>query len=124
MNGTLAQNIRRRLMPSLEHSQGFAGTYSRAGSNRTLTVIPTKPDWMAQGSQGAVIEQWKGLVFEVSNAAWSVTGFGVPQLGDRLNVTLGDGVPQNYALLPPKGMQPYEQSAESGSYFLKMKRVA
>jgi hypothetical protein len=124
MNGTLAHAIRRQLMPALEQSQGFAGVYSRAGSNRQLTVIPTKPEWMAEEQQGAAILQWKGLVFEVSQEAWSATGFDVPQLNDRLTVTLADGVQQTYALSPPKGHRPYEQSADSTVYFLNMKQVS
>lgn len=124
MNGTLSENIRRTLMPSLERSQGFRGSYSRAGSNRSLMVIPIKPEWMTQENHGAVIKMWKGLEFEVSAEQWLSTGFGVPQLNDRLTITLGDGVQQVYALLPPENMRPYEQDATSGSYFLRMKLVA
>ena len=124
MNGTLSANIRKKLMPALEQSQGFRGTYSRAGSNRPLIVIPVKPEWMTQENQGAVIEMWKGLEFEVSQTEWAATGFCVPQLNDRLTVTLGDGVQQVYACLPPKNMRPYEQDATSGTYFIRMKLVA
>ena len=110
-------------MPALEQSQGFRGVYSRAGSNRPLTVIPTNPDWVSADDNGSVIEEWKGLVFEVSTEAWAATGFGLPQLNDRLTVTLADGQQQVYALLPPKGMRPYSLSPESGNYFLRMKQV-
>jgi hypothetical protein len=124
VNGTLAENIRRQLMPALEQSQGFQGTYSRAGSNRSLIVVPVKPEWMTQENQGVGIEMWKGLEFVVSGEQWAATGFGVPALNDRLTVTLADGVQQVYALLPPKNMRPYEQDATSGTYFLRMKLVA
>lgn len=124
MNGTLASNIRRQLMPALEQSQGYEGTYSRAGNSRALVVVPVKPEWMSQENQGAVIEMWKGLEFIVSNAQWSMTGFGVPEHNDRLTVTLDDGVQQVYACLPPKNMRPYEQDAISGSYFIRMKLVS
>ena len=89
-----------------------------------LTAIPSKPEWLADSEQGAVLLQWKGLVFAVSTAAWERTGLGEPELGDRFTVVMGDGLPQTYALLPPKGMRPYELSAESGTYFLKMKLVS
>ncbi len=56
LNGTLAENIRRKLMPALEQSQGFRGTYSRAGSNRPLTAIPTAPDWVSEDDH-TVIEE-------------------------------------------------------------------
>jgi hypothetical protein len=124
MNRTLAENIRRKLMPALEQSQGFAGTYNRGNSFRPIVVIPTKPEWLSSAEEGSVITQWKGLEFSVSSAAWAATGFDVPELDDRLTVTLADGKQQTYALLPPKGMRPYEQSAESGSYFLRMKLVS
>ncbi len=124
LNGTLSANIRKKLMPALEQSQGFRGVYSRAGSNRPLIVIPTKADWASEDDHGAVIEEWIGLVFEVSADAWAATGFGLPQQNDRLTVALADGVQHVYALLAPNGMRPYDLSAESGTYNLRMKEVS
>ncbi len=124
MNGSLAHAIHNVLMPALEQSQGFAGVYTRGNRSWPLMVVSTKPDWASQEQQGAEILQWKGLVFQVSNHAWTAAGFVTPILNDRLAVTLADGVSQTYALLPPKGMRPYEQSAESGTWFLKMKQVS
>lgn len=123
MNGSLAQNIRRKLMPALEQGQGFQGTYSRAGSNRPLVVIPTNPDWVSTDDNGTVIEEWIGLVFLVSLDQWATTGFGAPQLSDRLMVALADGVQKTYALLPPKGLRPYKLTDDHSSYSLKMKEV-
>ena len=37
---------------------------------------------------------------------------------------MNDGLPQTYAILPPKGMRPYSISPESGTYFLNMKLVS
>jgi len=130
MNGTLGEQIRRRLMPALEKYQGFTGTYARGGAPGApgrlceLTAIPSRPEWLSDSEQGAALLQWKGLVFAVSTEAWARTGLGEPELGDRFTVVLGDGLPQTYALLPPKGMRPYSMSAESGSYFLNMKLVS
>lgn len=122
LNGTLAQNIRRKLMPALEQSQGFRGTYSRAGSNRPLTAIPTAPDWVSEDDH-TVIEEWAGVVFIVSAAEWATTGFGLPQQADRFTVTMADGVQRVYALLPSKGMRPYDMPAGANHYSLRMKWV-
>jgi hypothetical protein len=123
MNGTLSANIRRKLMPALEHSQGYRGTYSRSGSNRPLIVIPVNPEWVNEDDH-AVIEEWAGSDFLVSIAEWQSTGFGTPQESDRLAVTLADGIPRNYALLPPENRQAYELAAAGTHYLLHMKWVS
>jgi len=123
MNGTLARAIRRQLLPALEDSQGSQGTYTRAGSNRPLTVIPAQPDWQREDEGKSVIEEWVELLFIVSAEAWAQTGFGLPQQGDRLTVTLADGVQRTYALLAPKGRRPYDMDATASHYGLRMKWV-
>ena len=121
---SLANVIRRQLMPALERSQGFAGTYVRGDIQRPLTMIPTKPEWVAEAEKAAGVLMWKGLVFEVSVATWSATGLGVPEQGDTYTVVLGNGMPQTYSLLPPKGKRPYEMDDTGETYFLNMKAVA
>lgn len=123
MNKTLSQNIRRKLLPALEHNQGFAGTYTRAGSNRAVTVIPTEPDWAREDEAKSVIEQWTELVFLMSAKCWATTNFGLPQQGDRLTVTLADGVQRHYALLAKRKTQPFDMDATGSHYRLRMKWI-
>ncbi len=110
-------------MPALEQSQGFRGTYSRAGSNRPLTAIPTAPDWESEDDRGTVIEEFTELIFLVSVQEWDATGFGLPQQSDRFAVTLADGKPRVYALLARKGTRPYSLDATGATYLLRMKWV-
>ena len=123
MNGTFASNVKHKLYPALNRSQGFTGTYSRGGTFKRLTAIPTNPDWVSTDDSGAIIEEWVGLVWLVSAEEWAATGLGVPQQNDRFTVTLADGVQMIYALLAPKGLRPYEMTANGSGYALKMKWV-
>ena len=123
MNGTLAHNIRRKLYPALNQNQGFTGTYSRSGTYKRLTAVPTHPDWVSTDDSGAIIEEWVGLVWVVSAEEWASTGFGVPQQNDRFTVVLADGIQRIYALLAPKGLRPYEMTSNGSGYALKMKQV-
>ena len=123
MNGSLAENIRRKLAPALEQSQGFEAVYSSGAISKGLKVIPTAPDWVSEDDHGTVIEEWEALVFEVFSDTWHRTGFAVPKQNDRIRVTLADGVPRVFAVLAPKGMQVYSLSADSGNLFIRTKRV-
>ena len=123
LNGTIQENIERKLRPAANHAAGYPGVYSRAGSNRPMRVIPADPDWVSTDDNGSVIEEWKGTVFKVFASDWNTTGFGVPQLSDRLAVTMGDGIPKVYAVLPPNGMQPFDMTADRTVYVLKCKEV-
>ena len=120
----LARAIRRQLLPALEKSQGVEGSYVRGTCLCRLVAIPTKPDWVSEAEQGAGVLMWKGLVFEVSVAAWQRTGLGLPEQGDTFTVFLADGTAKTYGLLPPKGKRPYELDAAGTTYFLNMKAVA
>jgi hypothetical protein len=122
MNGRLSQLVARQLLPALEKSQGFWGTYVRGEDAVPLRAVPTEPDW-ANEDDNAVIEEWVEVKFIVSAAAWARTGFGLPKQADRFTVVLADGIARTYALLPPKGKQPYETSADASTYFLRMKQV-
>ena len=125
MNGTLAKNIRRQLLPALERSQGFAGVYTRGTSSvgKSLVVIPQPPDWLSEEEKAASIEQYAAIAFTVSLAQWTATGYSQPQQNDRLTVTLADGVSRTYALLPAKGMRPWSIDATGSHYILRMKWV-
>jgi hypothetical protein len=122
MNGTLAQQIREKLMPSLERHQGWQGAYTRAGSGRPLTMIPTKPDWLMMDDH-TVIEEYGAFTWIVSAEQWARTGFGLPQQSDRFIVTMADGVQRTYALAGEPGKRPYDISATASSYALRMKWV-
>lgn len=122
MNVSLSHAIARQLMPALERSQGFAGTYARGANTYPLVAIPTEPDW-AQEDDHAVVEEWAEVKFMVAAATWGFLGIGMPQQSDRLTVILADGISRTYALLPPKGKRPYELSADGSTYFLRMKWV-
>ena len=80
MNGTLGEQIRRRLMPALEKYQGFTGTYARGQTLCELTAIPSKPEWLSDSEQGEALLQWKGLVFAVSTEPGSAPAWGSPSL--------------------------------------------
>jgi hypothetical protein len=122
MNGTLAQQIREKLMPALNRFQGVTGAYTRAGSNRSLTMIPALPDWVTEDDH-AIIEEYALVVWTVSAEEWALTGFGAPEQSDRFIVTLADGVQRTYALAAVPGKRPYEVSATGNSYVLRMKWV-
>ena len=123
MNRTLAENLRRTLMPALEASHGFQATYTRAGGNRALTVIPAAPDWAREDEGKTVIEEWVEMLFLVAAETWARTGFGTPQQGDKLTVTLADGVQRTYGLLARKGTRPYDMDATASHYALRMKWI-
>ncbi len=121
---SLANAIRRQLLPALERSQGVEGSYTRGSQICRLIAVPTKPDWVSEAEQGAGLLLWRGLVLEVSVEAWQRTGLGTPAQGDTFTVFLADGSAQSYSLLPPKGKRPYEMDAEGTTYFLNAKLVA
>jgi hypothetical protein len=123
MNRSLPENIRRKLMPDLEASQGFEGQYTRGDVTRPMTAIPTIPEWTSEDDSKAAIEQWTEIAFVVFVSTWAATGLGLPQQGDRFTVTLADGVSRTYALLPPKGRRPYDLAADGAHYTLRMKWV-
>ena len=122
MNRSLSEAIRRQLMPALERSQGFAGTYVRGAVALPLVAIPTEPDWEKE-DDSSIIEEWVEVKFMVAASTWCFLGLGAPQQADRYTVILADGISRTYALLPPKGRRPYELSADGSTYFLRMKWV-
>jgi hypothetical protein len=122
MNGRLDRLIAKQLMPALEKSQGFVGTYARGDQTWRLTAIPTDPDWTSEDDKAA-IEEWTGVVFLVSVREWERTGLAEPKHGDRYTVVLADGQPRTYALLREKGKRPYDMPAGATHYSLRMKWV-
>lgn len=123
MNRSLAENIRRKLMPALESSQGVQGSYCRGQTVVPLIAIPTNPDWESEEDHGTAIEEDVELIFLVSIRQWNQTGLGQPQQSDRFTVVLADGLPRTYALLPREGTQMMSLDATGNNYSLRMKWV-
>jgi hypothetical protein len=123
MNRSLAENIRRKLMPALESSQGVQGSYCRGQTVVPLTAIPTNPDWESETDRGTVIEEYTELLFVVSIDQWDATGFNLPEQSDRFTCILPDGRARTYALLAKKGARPYSLDATGTNYALRMKWV-
>ena len=123
MNGSLAHNITKMLMPALTKYQGREGSYVRGGVVKRLAAVPTSPDWESAPDKGSVIEEYTNLLFLVAVADWARTGLGAPQQSDRFTVILADGVARTFALLPTKDKRAWELDATATNYLFRMKWV-
>ena len=123
MNGSLAENIRRHLLPALKQSQGRQGSYMRDGNVYRLIAIPVATEWDSATDHGAAIEQETEMDFLIDTADFAALAIGTPQDGDRYTTILGDGVARTWMVAPRENERPWKFDATGTSYQIHTKWV-